>query len=221
MNFDILQKAIPDETMRAFLDKNVRYDNRQFTQERNFIFTKKVFDSFSHSAIGSLGLNKIILVLKENNELVQNNESRITVQIENFESSKPQSISKIYNYVNKLISNNIEINSQENNKKTYTLFITIESSDGNVYDTISNSILNFFNEENNDVGIRIKNKFVTKSFCIFNDDVLIDPGRDEEKLADIMFNVIKFSSGEMYIHKIKGEFAKWNKIKEIANTITV
>ena len=64
MNFDILQKAIPDETMRAFLDKKVRYDNRQFTQERNFIFTKKVFDSFSHSAIGSLGLNKVILVLK-------------------------------------------------------------------------------------------------------------------------------------------------------------
>ena len=54
MNFEILQRAIPDETMRAFLDKKVRYDNRQFEQRREFTYTPNALDSFEISAIVGL-----------------------------------------------------------------------------------------------------------------------------------------------------------------------
>ena len=65
MNFDILQKSIPEESLIAFLEKEIRYDNRKFYESRKFNFSSKVLNSFKYSAIGSLGLNKILLVLKE------------------------------------------------------------------------------------------------------------------------------------------------------------
>lgn len=206
MNFEILQKAIPDETMRAFLDKKVRYDNRQFEQRREFTYTSNALDSFEISAIGSLGLNKVIIVLKEDKE----SKEKMSLVIESMETSKQNSMIKVYNYVNKLISNNISSES----KKGMKMYITIESDDGNVYDTIANTLMSFFNESE----WKIKNKYQTTTICVLNDEVLIDPSKEEAKLAEFMFNVIKFDSGEMYIHKIKGEFIKWEKIKEIVNT---
>lgn len=206
MNFEILQKAIPDETMRAFLDKKVRYDNRQFEQRREFTYTSNALDSFEISAIGSLGLNKVIIVLKEDKE----SKEKMSLVIESMETSKQNSMIKVYNYVNKLISNNISSES----KKGMKMYITIESDDGNVYDTIANTLMSFFNESD----WKIKNKYQTTTICVLNDEVLIDPSKEEAKLAEFMFNVIKFDSGEMYIHKIKGEFIKWEKIKEIVNT---
>lgn len=206
MNFEILQKAIPDETMRAFLDKKVRYDNRQFEQRREFTYTSNALDSFEISAIGSLGLNKVIIVLKEDKE----SKEKMSLVIESMETSKQNSMIKVYNYVNKLISNNILSES----KKGMKMYITIESDDGNVYDTIANTLMSFFNESE----WKIKNKYQTTTICVLNDEVLIDPSKEEAKLAEFMFNVIKFDSGEMYIHKIKGEFIKWEKIKEIVNT---
>lgn len=206
MNFEILQKAIPDETMRAFLDKKVRYDNRQFEQRREFTYTSNALDSFEISAIGSLGLNKVIIVLKEDKE----SKEKMSLVIESMETSKQNSMIKVYNYVNKLISNNISSES----KKGMKMYITIESDDGNVYDTIANTLMSFFNESE----WKIKNKYQTTTICVLNDEILIDPSKEEAKLAEFMFNVIKFDSGEMYIHKIKGEFIKWEKIKEIVNT---
>lgn len=206
MNFEILQKAIPDETMRAFLDKKVRYDNRQFEQRREFTYTSNALDSFEISAIGSLGLNKVIIVLKEDKE----SKEKMSLVIESMETSKQNSMIKVYNYVNKLISNNILSES----KKGMKMYITIESDDGNVYDTIANTLMSFFNESE----WKIKNKYQTTTICVLNDEILIDPSKEEAKLAEFMFNVIKFDSGEMYIHKIKGEFIKWEKIKEIVNT---
>ena len=206
MNFEILQRAIPDETMRAFLDKKVRYDNRQFEQRREFTYTSNALDSFEISAIGSLGLNKVIIVLKEDKE----SKEKMSLVIESMETSKQSSMIKVYNYVNKLISNNISSES----KKGMKMYITIESDDGNVYDTIANTLMSFFNESE----WKIKNKYQTTTICVLNDEVLIDPSKEEAKLAEFMFNVIKFDSGEMYIHKIKGEFIKWEKIKEIVNT---
>ena len=103
MNFEILQRAIPDETMRAFLDKKVRYDNRQFEQRREFTYTPNALDSFEISAIGSLGLNKVIIVLKEDKE----SKEKMSLVIESMETSKQSSMIKVYNYVNKLISNNL------------------------------------------------------------------------------------------------------------------
>ena len=203
MNFEILQKAIPDETMRAFLDKKVRYDSRQFEQRREFTYTPNALDSFEISAIGSLGLNKVIIVLKEDKE----SKEKMSLVIESMETSKQSSMIKVYNYVNKLISNNLSSESS----KAMKMFITIESDDGNVYDTIANTLMCFLKES-------IKNKYQTTTICVLNGEVLIDPSKEEAKLAEFMFNVIKFDSGEMYIHKIKGEFIKWEKIKEIVNT---
>ena len=149
MNFEILQKAIPDETMRAFLDKKVRYDNRQFEQRREFTYTSNALDSFEISAIGSLGLNKVIIVLKEDKE----SKEKMSLVIESMETSKQNSMIKVYNYVNKLISNNISSES----KKGMKMYITIESDDGNVYDTIANTLMSFFNESE----WKIKNKYQT------------------------------------------------------------
>ena len=134
----------------------------------------------------------------------------MSLVIESMEASKQSSMIKVYNYVNKLISNNI---SCENNK-AMKMYITIESDDGNIYDTIANTLMSFFNESK----WKIKNKYQTTTICVLNDEVLIDPSKEEAKLAEFMFNVIKFDSGEMYIHKIKGEFIKWDKIKEIIST---
>ena len=65
MNFDIFQKSIPEECLRAFLEKGSRFDDRKFYESRKFNYSFGVLNSYEYSAIGSLGLNKILLVLKE------------------------------------------------------------------------------------------------------------------------------------------------------------
>jgi len=37
MNFDILQKSIPEECLRAFLEKGSRFDERKFYESENII----------------------------------------------------------------------------------------------------------------------------------------------------------------------------------------
>jgi exosome complex RNA-binding protein Rrp42 (RNase PH superfamily) len=42
MNFEILRTAIPEESLSAFLEKNSRYDGRNFEQIREFTSTKNI-----------------------------------------------------------------------------------------------------------------------------------------------------------------------------------
>ena len=80
-------------------------------------------NSYEYSAIGSLGLNKILLVLKEVGENMSD-KPKINIIIDNFENNK--SNKNIFDFINKLLKNNIY--SYEKNKiekKEYDLFVTI------------------------------------------------------------------------------------------------
>ncbi len=43
----------------------------------------------------------------------------------------------------------------------------------------------------------------------------MDPSQNELDISSFTFNVIKFSDNKYYINKIKGNFQKWNLIKNI------
>ena len=122
MKFEVFKKAIPKECLNAFIEKQTRYDGRTFEQNKEFIFTPKVFDSFQYSAIGSLGLNKIIFVLKEND--TQEGKNSLSINIENFETNDQRKINLIDDYVKKISTDNFLF--KKDNKK-YELFIIIES----------------------------------------------------------------------------------------------
>ena len=198
MNFDIFQKSVPEECMRAFLRKETRYDNRKFYESRKFTYTSGILNSFEHSAMGSLGLNKILLVLKEvgpNSE----DKPKINIIIDNFENNK--STKNIFDFVSKLIKNNVSY-SNNNIKNEYNLFITIESIDGNIYEVISKSLDKFFSEGSNN-GIVFNKKFLSKTICFIDGIILFDPIKQEAEQANFICNIIKF--GEKFIlYKIGG-----------------
>ena len=198
MNFDIFQKSVPEECMKAFLRKENRYDNRKFYESRKFIYSSGVLNSFEHSAMGSLGLNKILLVLKE---VAKNSDEKpkINIIIDNFENNK--STKNIFDFVSKLIKNNISYSSN-NIKNEYNLFITIESIDGNIYEVIAKSLDKFFSEESNN-GIIFNKKFISKTICFIDGNILFDPIKQEAEQANFICNIIKF--GEKFIlYKIGG-----------------
>ena len=201
MNFDIFQKSVPEECMKAFLRKENRYDNRKFYESRKFIYSSGVLNSFEHSAMGSLGLNKILLVLKE---VAKNSDEKpkINIIIDNFENNK--STKNIFDFVSKLIKNNISYSSN-NIKNEYNLFITIESIDGNIYEVIAKSLDKFFSEESNN-GIIFNKKFISKTICFIDGNILFDPIKQEAEQANFICNIIKF--GEKFIlYKIGGHIA--------------
>ena len=145
MNFEILRTAIPEESLSAFLEKNSRYDGRNFEQIREFTSTKNILEFCKYSLIGSLGLNKVILVLKiEDIPNYNNNDIQFNFILDNFESSKQENNYLLNNYVNQITKNNIKPINERGKNKLYTLYITIESIDGNIYDTIGLSIQKFF-----------------------------------------------------------------------------
>lgn len=220
MNFDILLKSIPEEAFNTFLEKKSRFDNRKFTDIREFTYIKNALNFYENNLIGSIGLNKVILVLKQkpiNLEINQQNFPIINIIIDNFNSKKSKNLNKIKDFVNKLIQNNFICENQENNKKIFELYITIENIDGNIYDTISLSIQKFFEE--NILGLKIKNNFTSKTLSVINNIILYDPSEIETKLSDFTFNIIKFNNDKYYINKIRGQFINWNLIKEVINNI--
>lgn len=217
MNFDILKTAVPQECMHAFLEKDTRYDARNLNQQRNFSLSPKILNNFEYSAIGSLGLNKIILVLKQDTSSNNNiNNNNLRVEVENLTSRKPQTVNQIYLYINKIISSNII--SLNNNNKAYVLHVCVEYNDGNIYDTISLSLNQFFNSFP-DLGLKFKVNYQTQTFCFIEGKLLVDPSLEEIKLSEFVFNVVKFESGEFYLHKIKGDFYEWSVIREAINTL--
>lgn len=220
MNFDILLKSIPEEAFNTFLEKKTRFDNRKFTDIREFTYIKNALNFYENNLIGSIGLNKVILVLKQkpiNLEINQQNFPIINIILDNFNSLKSKNLNKIKDFVNKLIQNNFVCENQENNKKIFELYITIENIDGNIYDTISLSIQKFF--EDNILGLKIKNNFTSKTLSVINNIILYDPCEIETKLSDFTFNIIKFNNDKYYINKIRGQFINWNLIKEVINNI--
>ena len=199
MNFDILQKSIPEETMRAFLEKESRYDNRKFYESRKFNYNFGILNNYEYSAIGSLGLNKIILVLKEVGTNLDE-KPKINIIIDNFENNK--STKNIFDFINKILKNNISYSNNEINKKEYNLFITIAGIDGNIYEVIAKSLDKFFSNENK-IGIIFNKKYSSKTICFINGKILFDPIQQETEQANFICNIIKF--GEKFItYKIGG-----------------
>ena len=219
MNFDILRTAIPEESLSAILEKNSRYDGRTFEQAREFTYTKNIFDFTKYSLIGSLGLNKVILVLKIEDMInYNNNDIQFNFILENFESSKQENNYSLKNYVNQIIKDNINPIKETAKNKLYTLYITIESIDGNIYDTIGLSIQKFF-EKGNEFNVELIKDYITRTVCFIDDKILMDPSQNELDLSTFAFNIIKFSDNKYYINKIIGNFLKWNSIKYIIENL--
>jgi len=211
MNFDILQKSIPEESLNAFLEKEIRYDNRKFYESRKFNFSSKVLNSFKYSAIGSLGLNKILLVLKETGK--KNNEEKpvINIIIDNFENAKKNK--QIFDFIEKLIKNRLMYDDIGlNERDEYDLFVTIENSDGNIFEVIAKSLEKFFSKEN-DIGIIFNEKFISKTICFINGNILLDPLKQEVEMADFICNIIKFKD-KFIIYKLGGLCVDIKLIKE-------
>ena len=213
MNFDILQKAIPEESLRAFLEKDIRYDNRKFYESRKFNFAFGVLNNYKYSAIGSLGLNKILLVLKETEKKINRDQPKVNIIIDDFESEKKPK--KLYDFVEKIMKNNLIYEKNDIKEKIeYDLFITIESIDGNIYEVIAKSLIKFFSKENN-IGIIFYKQFESKTICFINGNILFDPMRQETELADFICNIIKYKeSNKFLIHKISGLSINIKLIKE-------
>ena len=219
MNFEILRTAIPEESLSAFLEKNSRYDGRNFEQIREFTSTKNILEFCKYSLIGSLGLNKVILVLKIEDILnYNNNDIQFNFILDNFESTKQENNYLLNNYVNQITKNNIKPINERGKNKLYTLYITIESIDGNIYDTIGLSIQKFF-EKGNEFNIELINDYTTNTICFIDDKILMDPSQNELDLTTFTFNVIKFVDNKYYINKIAGSFQKWNIIKNIIENL--
>ena len=211
MNFDILQKSIPEESLNAFLEKEIRYDNRKFYESRKFNFSSKVLNSFKYSAIGCLGLNKILLVLKETGK--KNNEEKpvINIIIDNFENAKKNK--QIFDFIEKLIKNRLMYDDIGlNERDEYDLFVTIENSDGNIFEVIAKSLEKFFSKEN-DIGIIFNEKFISKTICFINGNILFDPLKQEVEMADFICNIIKFKD-KFIIYKLGGLCVDIKLIKE-------
>ena len=211
MNFDILQKSIPEECMRAFLEKESRFDNRKFYESRKFNYNFGVLNTFDYSAIGSLGLNKILIVLKEvGKNIGDDTKPKINIVIDNFENNK--STKNIFDFINKLLNNNISYTNNILEKKEYNLFITIESEDGNIYEVIAKSLYKFFSKENR-IGIVFDKKFVSKTICFINDSILFDPIKQETEQANFICNIIKFGD-KFNMYKIGGHVVSLKLLQE-------
>ena len=214
MNFEILQKSIPEESLRAFMEKESRYDNRKFYESRKFNFSFGVLNTYKYSAIGSLGLNKILLVLKNSGKKTTQENPKINIIIDDFESEKKPK--KIYDFVEKIIKNNLIYEKNDiQEKEEYNLYITIESIDGNIYEVIAKSLIKFFSKENN-INILFNKQFESRTVCFINGNILFDPLKQEAELADFICNIIKFKNdnNKFILYKIGGLCTNLKLIKE-------
>ena len=185
--------------MKAYLEKEIRFDNRKFYQSRKFEYNFNVLNTFENTAIGSMGLNKILLVLKEVGENLEEN-PKINIIIDNFENNK--STKTIFDFIAKLLHNNISYSKNVMEKKEYNLYITIQSIDGNIYEVIAKSLYKFFSNDNK-IGIVFNKKYISKTICFIYGNILFDPIKKEVELADFICNIIKFED-KFIMYKICG-----------------
>ena len=214
MNFEILQKSIPEESLRAFMEKESRYDNRKFYESRKFSFAFGVLNSYKYSAIGSLGLNKILLVLKNTGKKTNQENPVINIIIDDFASEKKPK--KIYDFIDKIIKNNLIYEKKDTNEKEeLNLYITIESTDGNIYEAIAKSLIKFFSKENN-INIIFNKQFDSRTICFIHGNILFDPLKQETEMADFICNIIKYKNdnNKFIIHKIGGLSISLKLIKQ-------
>lgn len=106
---EIIRTLTLKEYVSAFLEKNLRCDQRSLTEKRPFIYNYNVLDLVHPSASGVMGNNKIIIVLKykENSRKSGNNISFIKIKLDyviDF-SGESSYISEenLKSYINKLI----------------------------------------------------------------------------------------------------------------------
>jgi exosome complex RNA-binding protein Rrp42 (RNase PH superfamily) len=225
MNSEIIRTLTPIEYISAFLNKNVRLDKRDLKQKRKAGYQTEILDSFSTSATSLLGNgNKLISVLKASQLNNINESSSLNISLE-YLGELPKvtySVVNITAFINKLIHYNL--NFELPFPSNFTLFITILNLDGNIYDCISNLISNMFKGANIQEGdtclnrhISLKKKFVTNTFCIIEDKLILDPTQEEAEISNFYFTLIKFESDEFFIHKIKGGAINVQLLEEAFN----
>ena len=214
MNFDILQKSIPEETLRAFMEKETRYDNRKFYESRKFNFAFGIFNNYKNSAIGNLGLNKILLVLKESGNKTNQEQPKINIIIDDFENEKKPK--KLYDFVEKILKNNLIYEKNDmKEKEELNLYITIESSDGNIYEVVAKSLIKFFDKENK-INIVFNKQIESRTVCFINGNILFDPMKQETEMADFICNIIEYKNekNKFILYKIGGLCINMKLIKE-------
>ena len=70
----------------------------------------------------------------------------------------------------------------------------------------------FFSKENN-IGIIFNEKFISKTICFINGNILFDPLKQEVEMADFICNIIKFKD-KFIIYKLGGLCVDIKLIKE-------
>lgn len=107
------------------------------------------------------------------------------------------------------------------NTLEFTLYITNVNCDGNIYDCIAHLLLNMFSGELNSENelsltrhLRLKNKFVSNTFCVIDDKLISDPTHDEFRNCSYYFTLVKFEDEEFIFHKVKGDLLKKELLEE-------
>ena len=113
------------------------------------------------SATGILGDNKITVVLKLEESHMNNLE--YSLHISGLEFEKQELETNLYYYIQKLVKNNIAFvndgkeTNNSNKKYLYSLYINIVNAGGNLYDCISRTLSNFFEDNSRNQTFITKN----------------------------------------------------------------
>ena len=233
--------AFTNKNLRV--DRRDMKDKRKLTYQFGILDS---FSTSASCLLGDSTGNKIIAVMKSHNLESQGNKSESNISanifsegsgknldliVENLaESSINISNKSTYSYsepnllhfMNKLIENNLEFEIPAPLK--FSLHISIINSDGNIYDCISYLIHNLFSgkiNKENECGlnkyIKLKRNFVSNTFCVLGDKLILDPSAEEVVYSSYYFSVIKFEDGkegEYIVHKIKGDTINFGLVEE-------
>lgn len=235
MNNEIIKSLTGREYITTFINKDIRVDRRNLLEKRKSIYQFGILDSFSTSASCMLGSGtKVIAVMKSHNAPISESESNflsentnkiLDLHIENLSESSFTSSSSsgklassysepnLLHFINKLIEDNLELEVPV--PLRFSLHISIINSDGNIYDCIAYLISNLFSgklTKANECGLnrylKLKRNFISNTFCIIGDKLILDPTAEEVKYSNYYFSVLNFNDGkqgEYIIHKIKGD----------------
>jgi exosome complex RNA-binding protein Rrp42 (RNase PH superfamily) len=242
MNNEIIKSLTGREYIMAFINKDIRVDRRNLQEKRKAIYQFGILDSFSTSASCLLGTGtKVIAVIKSHNAPISDSESNflsgntnkiLDLHVENLSESPLSSSSgkltssysepNLLHFINKLIEDNLELEIPV--PLRFSLHISIINSDGNIYDCISHLISNLFSgklTKENECGLnrylKLKRNFISNTFCIIEDKLILDPTAEEVNYSTYYFSVVNFydgKQGEYIIHKIKGDSINFGLLEE-------
>lgn len=218
MNHEIMSSIAPKDYYKAFLDKKLRPDKRELTEKRGFLFDMDILDSEEFSCSTSLGDgNRVLAVLKVDSNFGSNSKFKIITDFCGNTNNNSEE-SELLAFTDALLRDNIDFVSPGD----YTLHIRFLMMDGNIYDTVSFLLSNFFSSNKLQVvsfflnqKLKLKDTFRTTTFSQICKSVVIDPTQDEIDISSSVFNVINFSSGKFVLHKIKGGTISFENLKSI------